>query len=694
MSRKVQFSCALLLLLAVSAPAFAVRPKDLPPRYRAWLEEEVPYIITSEEKEAFLILVDGPSRDKFIERFWEVRNPSPGAPTNPYKEEHYRRVAHANTYFKGPAGKEGWRTDQGRIYITLGEPKQKAPYMALTNTRPMLIWFYDNANPALPPFFYIVFYQREEGGEWRLYSPYFDGPQRLVTSHDAEKDRYEAWKSIDRSAGREVARTVLSLLPDEPVDYREARSSLQSDVMLAKIRGLADHPLSKAQILQKRALLESVTHRLVLSGEYLNVLTVPLRDNAGNMNLHYLLRLQRPEDFAVAQDNDRYYYSFEVQTRVMTAAGKPVYTQQRKLSKYLNEREFQEMKGKPFGFYSVLPLAPGKYKVEFLFTNVVQKTALKADREVTIPDAGQTGLRLSDVMAFTRAEQADPAKGQTAPFTFAGVHFVPLLNQEMTVAPGENLNVLYQIWAPHEKTANAAGKKLLVDYAYGRLGLTGDVKKMNEEIDLGQFDPGGSLISGKKIATDELGVGNYRLTLTVTDPDSQQKAFASMAFKVLPHAPGSASESFDVADPELSEEAMKGVLDYQRALAFLANGAPDQAAPWLRQAVNADPENEIARGKLVDYYFGKQAFKEISDLYARGGVSKTTDEQTVLKVAESMDKIGLTQRAIDLLENAVLQGRTSGPIYLSLSSYYQKVGNQQKAAEAEKKGKSLMPATT
>ena len=112
---------------------------------------------------------------------------TPGAPGNPYREEHYRRLAHANQYFSDNGAQNGWATDRGRVYITLGPPQQQAKYVS-GELRPMEIWFYSNAHPALPPFFYVVFYENNYG-EFRLYSPYMDGPEKLVTSLEAEQGR-------------------------------------------------------------------------------------------------------------------------------------------------------------------------------------------------------------------------------------------------------------------------------------------------------------------------------------------------------------------------------------------------------------------------------------------------------------------------------------------------------------------------
>jgi GWxTD domain-containing protein len=97
----------------------AVR-QELKGAYKVWLDQEVPYIITDEERKAFRALSNDEERDSFIENFWQRRNPNPDSPENEFREEHYRRIAYANDRFA--AGKPGWKTDRGHIYIAFGPP--------------------------------------------------------------------------------------------------------------------------------------------------------------------------------------------------------------------------------------------------------------------------------------------------------------------------------------------------------------------------------------------------------------------------------------------------------------------------------------------------------------------------------------------------------------------------------------------
>ena len=88
--------------------------------YKRWVDEDVRWIITDQELKAFKSLSNDEERDNFIENFWQRRNPSPDSPENEFKEEHYRRIAYSNDHYA--AGKPGWKTDRGHIYIAFGKP--------------------------------------------------------------------------------------------------------------------------------------------------------------------------------------------------------------------------------------------------------------------------------------------------------------------------------------------------------------------------------------------------------------------------------------------------------------------------------------------------------------------------------------------------------------------------------------------
>jgi GWxTD domain-containing protein len=131
----------------------AVR-QELKGAYKTWLEQDVAYIITDEERKAFKNLSNDEERESFIESFWLRRNPNPDSPENEYREEHYRRIAYANEHF--PAGKAGWMTDRGHVYISFGKPdsidshpsggtynRSRDEGGGTTSTFPFEVWHYN-----------------------------------------------------------------------------------------------------------------------------------------------------------------------------------------------------------------------------------------------------------------------------------------------------------------------------------------------------------------------------------------------------------------------------------------------------------------------------------------------------------------------------------------------------------------------
>jgi GWxTD domain-containing protein len=94
--------------------------QELKGPYKKWLDEDVRWIITDQEMKSFKSLANDEEREAFIENFWLRRNPNPESPENEFREEHYRRIAYANEHFA--AGKPGWKSDRGHIYIAYGKP--------------------------------------------------------------------------------------------------------------------------------------------------------------------------------------------------------------------------------------------------------------------------------------------------------------------------------------------------------------------------------------------------------------------------------------------------------------------------------------------------------------------------------------------------------------------------------------------
>jgi GWxTD domain-containing protein len=126
-------SVVVIISIAIVVAAHPLPQTPLSSALQRWVDEDVVYIITPAERVAFLVLPTDAEREAFIEQFWLRRDPTPGTSANEFKDEHYSRIAYANTNFAstlpGPGG-VGWRSDRGRIYIMYGPPDEKESHSA------------------------------------------------------------------------------------------------------------------------------------------------------------------------------------------------------------------------------------------------------------------------------------------------------------------------------------------------------------------------------------------------------------------------------------------------------------------------------------------------------------------------------------------------------------------------------------
>ncbi len=146
-----------------SAPQTAMSP------YEKWIQQDVAYIVTDEERAAFRRLPTDPERERFIEQFWLRRDPTPGTPANEFKEEHYRRIQYANQRFQDPMGLSGWKTDRGRVYISYGPPDEIESHPTGSSTKPYPYeqWLYRHLD-GIGDNVVIEFTDADKSGQYRM----------------------------------------------------------------------------------------------------------------------------------------------------------------------------------------------------------------------------------------------------------------------------------------------------------------------------------------------------------------------------------------------------------------------------------------------------------------------------------------------------------------------------------------------
>ena len=541
--------------------------KALPPEYRHWLDEEVPYIIDSEERAQFLALHTNAERESFIQAFWKARNPTAG-PENPYKEEHYRRLAYANEHFGSPQAQNGWRTDQGRIYITLGAPQTITTYPAARNVRPMIVWFYGTPTPALPSYFYVLFYKRSAGEPYTLYSPYEDGPARLVTGLEDLNDQTRSLQTIRKSLGDEVARMTVSLIPSEPVDLNSFSPSMQSDALISNILGLADNPYQKQRLALRRQ-QEKITASILMPGDTPRVGYAVTRDERGQSMVNYLIQFPEPDATLIGERKDKTLgYDLTLQNHITTESGVPVYDDVVTLTGGVETAQAEVGRKKPFAAEDRFPLVPGRYIIQSTLTNNLTLAAHRTLETVIVPQPSKSGLGISEPFAYSGSPIRD--EGTTLPFSMANVRFSPRAVGTLTIHSGDRIPLVFQLWVPKDASGKVKSAPIQLHYLYGSPVTGGKpIEETDETVDPANADAAGNFVTGHVFQTEAIAPGNYRLIIRATQEGSAP-VFSTMTLRVVP-------EEVAVGDWTAYGPARPDQDEQKRALSAKAQAKVDQA---------------------------------------------------------------------------------------------------------------------
>ena len=363
------------------------RLERLNPEHRKWLEEEVVYIILDRERDVFLTLETVDDRNRFIEAFWRKRDPNRATPENEFKVEHYERIEHANKFLGRETFRKGWQTERGRIYIILGEPLEIQTFDGYQNLVSQHLWFYSgDPAKALPPFFYLLFFKKQSVGELRLYSPLGDGPTQLVEGVlGGGNDPIEALRLL-QDASPELARASLSFDAGDSVDFQNARPSLGSEIVIARIY---ESPKRAVRTDYADAWLD---YRDRVSAEY-SFNFVPSRSYFAVFNgpeetpfVSYALELD-PENFSMETDEDqtKFYTTLDVSLEARNKDGVIILATDKADYLELNAGQFQNARSSPFSYQANFPLLPGEYDLSIIVRNRVQKRYSVAETKLVVP---------------------------------------------------------------------------------------------------------------------------------------------------------------------------------------------------------------------------------------------------------------------------------------------------------------------
>ena len=504
-----------LILLPLLAPAAATTP--LLPEHKQWLDVVSP-IMTKIEREVWNKLQTNDERAKFIQFFWKVRDTTPDTSENEFKKEYMARVRFADQTFGYGTGKRGSLTERGYYYLLLGAPLERHMYTTESQIVPCELWYYKgDARYGLPPYFYLIFYQSMGMGEYRLYYPGVEGPEKLVIASMTQGTvtRSSAYKTI-RELNTELGSASLSYMPGE---RPATASSFSSDMIIAGIRDMPEKEFSDAYA------RNYLNYKDYVETEYTDSFTessflVRVYRAAGVDFVHWMLE---PSRVNFAERNGVYVASFELVLRLVDKGGRTVMEQVEEIPLRLTQTQYQQHSRQRFAFQDLFPVIPGEYRLLFLLKNKTGKDFSSQEAALSIPPVPGP-LALGKLLLFRSREAVSPSGGRPVLSAFAldgqqflfdtrsefppdgglGIYVQPA-NLSVAGADPAALQVLTEVRSTETNAVAWSAKRPLAELMPpGRMGLTiGDLplasfKPGYYEVEVSLLDAGGKSLASQR----------------------------------------------------------------------------------------------------------------------------------------------------------------------------------------------------
>lgn len=516
-------SLLFILILFISIPFLASR-EELLPQHKEWLEIVSP-IITKTEREIFLKLRTKEERDKFIQFFWRQRDPLPDTSDNEFFKEYMERVRFADRNFGYGSSKRGCQTERGYYYLLLGPPLERTFFTTQSELWPLELWYYKgDVNYGLPPYFYLIFYQPQGLGEFRLYSPGVEGPETLiVTPFDKTTlSRNAAFQVIKKISG-ELADASLSYLPGERT---LEESPFSSDLLISSIHSLPNKiftdSYARSYLKYKDYVETDYSHDFIESNYKVKVFK--------NENQFYLHWAVEPKKISFASLEEKYYASFELILRIEDMQGNLVLEKDEEIPLKITQEQYRAHAQQIFAFQDILPIIPGDFRLFFLLKNKTAKDFTSFTTEVTVPQE-QKSLNLSNLLLYHNREKNDESKaGKLQAFSFCGNHYLITTRDEFL--PQEKMGFYLQVFNLDEKIRDRAESVLLEIRSFDTGQTAMDFKKNLAEV----LCPDGIGVDMGTVSLATLKPGYYQAELSLQDKDSHKILLAKENFVLLSQA--------------------------------------------------------------------------------------------------------------------------------------------------------------
>jgi GWxTD domain-containing protein len=667
---KTRYTLILIALLLLYSPLTIAQKRsseDLPPSFRKWIEEEVVYIITSLEKDVFLQLDSDRERGLFIEAFWKQRDPTPGTPNNEFREEHYKRIQHANYTYGRSAPIPGWKTDRGRFYILLGEPQDIERFTGETQIYNSEIWFYQGlAKYGLPAGFNLVYYQKGGSGDYVLYSPVSDGPQALLTSYFGDQADYlQAFRKL-KQVSPNLAQVSMSLIPGE--SSRFGRPSLASDILLNSIQSLPEKEVkdiyAQKFLMYKDVVEVEYTANYIPSDSIVRV----LKDDTGHYFVHYSIELEK---FSVHEYEDKYTTSLKINGQITNLEGKTIYQYEASIPIELTEDQLRGITYKPFDLYDMFPLVPGSFKFSMLLKNEASQEFTSLERDIVIPEE-ESGPRLSELLLGYQTEMN--TSSNLKPFKLGDRQVLSQPNQTFLVK--DRIFLFFQILGASPELSTTGS-------------LFYEISKQEEPVlsytkKVGDYTT--ELSISEEFPLENLSPGTYWLVVTLKNGD-QILETKRAHFDITPVANFPRPWVFSKTLRPSSHPYYASVLGRQ----YYSQGKTEKALAYLERAFHSQPDSQEYAIALARVYLslGQPGKAKTTLLPFRN--SAEVRYELYLFLGQAHQALGEFDLAIPVFDEAITHHGMNIAILNALGECHYRVGNKEEALTVWSKSLEINP---
>jgi GWxTD domain-containing protein len=502
--------------------------------YKKWVDEDVRWIITDQEMQAFKHLGNDEERDQFIENFWLRRNPNPDSPENEFREEHYARIAYANEHFA--AGKPGWRTDRGHIYIAFGKPDNIDSHPSggsydrpmeegggNTSTFPFEIWHYryiegigDNID--------VEFVDTCMCGDYHMT---IDRSEKDALKHTpgAGQTLYEQMgmsKQADRMSGG------LEQLGNGPMSQQQQSKQFDRLDTFAK--------LSAPPVIKFKDMESFMATSKILTGPpfLFDVRTDYVKVTNDTILVPLTLQI-RNSDITFNNKDGVAMGTVNILGRVSNLNHKPIQTFEDTVAVQVPTELLARKRNDLSVYWKALPLRPGLYKVDVVIKDVNNPDHIgRWQRSLNVPRYDDDRLASSSLILAGSMERVPSRDIGSGSFVIGDTHIVPRVPSgiaaPVTFHRGQNLNFWMQVYNlgidEKSKQNGATIEYQILDLTTNKTilqsqELTSKTSPNSDQVTIEKSMPLASLVPGK-----------YQVSIKVNDGITKQQIAESAPFIV------------------------------------------------------------------------------------------------------------------------------------------------------------------